>query len=138
MKKLGNWLFLIALVLIVAVVLGWLKCAGGFGLPGGGQGVGTGKGEGKGLVGKGAAGSDGGLPSIAVLEPVLKEARCKLRVDATGLTVEGKPGTPADAVAACQTIGEAEVRVAGDAKFGGFEALKLALEQAKIRVIVID
>jgi hypothetical protein len=105
---------LVLLVLLVAAILAalYLRCGKGFGL---GRGSGT-----------GPAGSTTAPPSDAA------PARCAIRLSATGITVDGKPASRADAIAACATRTAADVLITGDARQGDWDDLRGALETAGI------
>jgi murein DD-endopeptidase MepM/ murein hydrolase activator NlpD len=112
----------------VAVVGGgalflWLLFRGrGWGL--GGSGTGDGGGAG--------AGSSSSLPlPTTTVEP----RRCKVRVASNGITVDGKPTTVAEAVAACKSTQGAEVVVTGGARQSDFEAMQTALQRAGIHTL---
>ena len=100
--------------LVLALVL--VQCGGGFGLGGGG---GSGVGGGRRAIGT----SDGSGAAIP---------RCALRVDATGIALDDRAVSIADAVAACHRAGGAEVLVTGDARQGTWDALRAALDAAAI------
>lgn len=104
------------LVGAIAAAAYFLTCGRGWGV--GGSGTGTGKGAGTGAV---VATVDAGL------------ARCALRLSEAGLTVDGKPATRDEAIAACKaTPGGAEVLVTGDARQGDWDDLEAALEGAGV------
>jgi len=101
---------------IIAAVL-YLTCGKGWGVGGKGKGEGAGSGPGTGAVVAVDAGP----------------TRCALRLAEAGLTVDGKPATRDEAIAACkQTTGGAEVLVTGDARQGDWDDLRAALEAAGI------
>jgi hypothetical protein len=101
--------------LIVAAVL-FFGFGGGFGF-----GKGEGKGEGKG---------SGATTAISDAGP----ARCTVRVTAEGISVDGKLGDQAAAVAACKTAGAADVVVTGDARQGVWDDLRAALDGAGVAI----
>jgi len=109
-------LFAAAVIAVLIIALLAIRCGGGFGL-GGGAGLGG---------GRGGAGTGSGSATTP--------ARCQLRVDATGVTVDGKPATPAAAVAACR--GGADVVVTGDARQGTWDELARALAAAGVATAV--
>ncbi|MBL8623281.1 MAG: hypothetical protein JNK64_18360 [Myxococcales bacterium] len=111
-------LFVAAVIAVLIIALLAIRCGGGFGL-GGGDGLGG---------GRGGAGTGTGSGSASA------PARCQLRVDATGVTVDGKPATPAAAVAACR--GGADVVVTGDARQGTWDELARALAAAGVATAV--
>ncbi|MBK7073059.1 MAG: hypothetical protein IPH44_12225 [Myxococcales bacterium] len=109
-------LFAAAVIAALVIALLAIRCGGGFGL-GGGDGLGG---------GRGGAGTGSGSARAP--------ARCQIRVDATGVTVDGKPATPAAAVAACR--GGADVVVTGDARQGTWDELARALAAAGVATAV--
>jgi hypothetical protein len=100
---------LAAIVAAVIAAILYLRCSKGWG---------TGKGQGAG------PGSVAIAPDAAI--------RCAIRVAATGITVNGKPATRAEAVAACKPLGTADVVVTGDARAGDWDELRAALDAAGI------
>ena len=94
------------LVLVVLAAL-YLRCGRGWGTGGSGPGKGAG------------TGSAPPAPH-----------RCQVRVTAQGMTLEGKPSTQGAIVASCAQGVEAVVT--GDARQGDWDALKAALDAAKI------
>ncbi len=104
------WIALIALALV------YVRCGGSWGLGGRGSGAGSGSGAG--------TASDGG------------PHRCALRIAASGVTVDGRAVTREAAVAICRSAGGADVVVTGDAREGDWEAVRAALEAAKVPVFV--
>jgi hypothetical protein len=56
----------------------------------------------------------------------------KVRLSATGLTVDGVPASVGEAVVACQRAGRCEVVVTGDARQGDWEVLLNALVVARV------
>jgi len=96
---------------IVLAVL-YLRCGHGWGL--GGDGAGSGAGSGSAVAAK----------------------RCELRVAKAGITLAGHAATRAEAVAACRALGAADVVVTGDAREGDWEALREALELAKVEIVL--
>ncbi len=111
----------IAIGAIVAAVL-LIRCGGGFGF-GKGKGLGTGSSLRSGS-GTGTGASTGSGASTPV--------RCAVRVDAIGITVDGKPADIAGAVESCRVAGGADVTVVGDARQGTWEALQAALDAAGV------
>jgi hypothetical protein len=108
-------LLVAALAALVVLALMYLHFGAGWGL-GGGSGAASGGGSGSG--------------SAAV------PARCAIRVTATGITVDGKPATRAEAVAACRDRVGADVVVTGDARQGDWDDLHAALDAAHVPVSV--
>lgn len=120
------WMFAIAAIVAVFLIA---KCGGGFGFGKGGMGLGKGRSLSSGS-GPGA-GTGAGTGSAAA------PARCMVRVDGTGITVEGKPASVAEVVTACKaaTAG-ADVIVAGDARQATWEELRAALDAAGIASLI--
>lgn len=118
-RRLMLWtLFLGAL----AAAILYMRCGGGWGLGGAGKG----------------AGSGGG--SVApLLTPVdAGPRRCEVRIAASGISVDGKPASVQDAVAACKPTMGAAVLVTGGAKQGDWEDLKAAFDVAGIEVARVE
>ncbi|HEU4733414.1 MAG TPA: hypothetical protein VFT22_36225 [Kofleriaceae bacterium] len=113
-RRLTLWTLLLVLV---AAAAAYLRCGQGLGLGG------LGKGDGE-------AGGPGGPRPLAQL-------RCAVRVTSSGITVDGKPRTRDEAVAACKDAGKAEVVVTGDAPHREGPALIEALKAAGITDIVV-
>jgi hypothetical protein len=115
-RRMLLWLLLLAAVAAAAM---YLRCGTGWGI--GGWGFGNGDGEGQ------------GTKQIIDTEP----KTCGIRISKDGITVDGKPMTRDEAVAACKKTAGAHVKVIGDTLQGDWEALKLALQQggATIRSI---
>ncbi len=123
--RLVIWAFVLAL--LVAALM-YLRCGEGLGFgPGGGD---DGDDESK----KGEATKDEVRPAVGG-EPA---RRCQLRVDADGVTIDGKKAEVAAAVASCKTAGGAELTATGDAQYGTVEELKAALERDGVPVLVRD
>ncbi len=114
------WAFVLGL--LVAGLM-YLRCGEGLGFgPGGGDEGDHGRSDQKEEV------------RPAVGEPV---SRCQLRVDAKGLTLDGKPSDIDPAVEACKKAGGgAELTATGAAKYGTVEDLKAALDEAGVPVLV--
>ena len=62
--------------------------------------------------------------------------RCMLRLDAGGLTLDGRPSTVDKAVTECKQAGGAELTVTGDAVFGDRKRIRQALERARVELFV--
>jgi hypothetical protein len=107
-RRMTIWGALLALIVAAA---GYLRCGSGFGL---GTGTGTGK------------------ESGSARARVTAARRCALRVAPAGITVDGKPMSRDDAVAACKATAGADVVVTGDAREGDWQALRAALVAAGI------
>ena len=108
--------FLAAGAALVVLAIMFLRCGSGWGLGGKGSGGGGGS--------AGEPAHDAG------------PKRCAIRVDAKGISVDGKPETRAEAVSACAKTTGADVVVTGDARQGTWDELRAALEAAKIPVFV--
>lgn len=102
-----------SLLLLVALGAMYLRCGPGFGLGGWGPG-----GEGS-----------------ATVKTETAPRRCQLRLAATGLTIDGKPGTRDEAVAACKAVG-ADLVITGDAREGDVHDLRDALDAVHVPVYV--
>lgn len=121
--RLVIWAFVLGL--LVAALM-YLRCGEGFGFgPGGGEDGDDEKGEAKQDEMTRAVGG----------EPA---RRCQLRLDAKGVTLDGKSVEIDAAVAACKKAGGAELTTTGDAVFGTQEELKAALDRAGVPVLVRD
>lgn len=120
--RLVIWAFVLGL--LVAALM-YLRCGEGLGFgPGGGDEDDHGRADEKQEV------------RPAVSEPV---RRCQLRVDAKGVTLDGKPSEVDAAVEVCkQAGGGAELVITGDAVYGIQEELKSALDKAGVPVLVRD
>lgn len=123
--RLVIWAFVLGL--LVAGLM-YLRCGEGFGFgPGGGAGDDDESEEGE-------TARDQVRPAVGG-EPA---RRCILRIDAAGITVDGKPAKIPAAVAACKKAGGAELTATGDAKYGTVEELKAALDRDEVPVLVRD
>lgn len=117
----SRWALRGALAGLVAAAIAVLRCAPGIGLGGGGE---------------------GSEEQVAkeTPEPAPAALRCQLRLDAAGLWLLAATGqtqvSQEQAVSACRTSGGADVVVTGDAKQGSWEALRSALEAAKVPAFV--
>jgi hypothetical protein len=123
-RKLFLWALLIGAITLAAF---YLTCGQGFGLGGKGKGTGAGSGAGPGSV-----------------QPLLSPApdaglsRCEIRIAASGITIDGKPVTVDEAVAACKRATEAKVLVTGGARVGDWEDLKAAFDRAEIQILRVE
>ena len=108
-RRMTIWSALLALVVAAAT---YLRCGSGFG-------VGTGTGH------------DG----TGTVRPVAGPRRCAVRVAPGGTTVDGKPMSRDEAVAACKAATGADVVVTGDAREGDWQELRAALEAAGVKDI---
>jgi hypothetical protein len=111
-RRMTIWSALVALVVAAA---GYLRCGSGFG-------VGTGTGTGK------EAGTE-------PVRPVAGPRRCALRVALAGITVDGKPMSRDEAVAACKKTTGVDAVVTGDAREGDWGELRAALVAAGVQDI---
>jgi hypothetical protein len=107
-------LFLALLVALIVLAVMYIRFGGGLGFGGDGKGDGEGSGT---------------APTVDA-----GPARCAIRVTAAGVAVDGKPATQAEAVERCRTTTGADVIVTGDARHGDWDALRAALEEAKIPI----
>lgn len=110
-RRLVLWAALIGLIVLAIM---FIRFGGGLGIGG------DGKGDGKG---------DGSAPPVDA-----GPSRCAIRVAAAGITVDGAPATQAEAVERCKKTTGADVVVTGDARQGDWDALRAALEAAKIQI----
>jgi hypothetical protein len=60
--------------------------------------------------------------------------RCDVRVAAAGISVDGKPATQVEAVAACKGRPGADVVVTGDARQGDWDDLRAAFDASGIAI----
>src|SRR5688500_15372253 len=112
-RRFFNWIIILAAAALIAgIILGWRYCGRG----GKGAGVGGGSGAGTGAT----------------------PAACQLRLDQSGLTLDGKPTTTEKAVEACAKIGEADIHVAGSMPYGAVEDLEKALRARGVKVDLAD
>jgi hypothetical protein len=119
-------LFWAAAIAAIVLAILFVRCGGGWGLGlggGKGRGVATGKGDGEG-TGKARPAAD------------RAPLRCQVRVDGTGLSLDGKPSSIPAAVTACKATAGADVLVAGDARQGTWDELRAALDAAGIPSLV--
>jgi hypothetical protein len=125
-------MMLFLLALIGAAVL-YFRCGDGLGFGPGGGGLG----DGKESADEPRAGDDKEAPDV---RPAVGEAgepvprRCRLRLDAQGLTLDDRPTTLEKAVEACKRSGSAELTTTGDATFGEHERVQKALDRAGVEV----
>jgi hypothetical protein len=109
-RRMTVWSALLALVVAAAT---YLRCGSGFG------------------VGTGTGGNDDSSP----VRPVAGPKRCAVRVAPAGITVDGKPMSRDEAVAACKAATGADVVVTGDAREGDWQELRAALDAAGVKDI---
>lgn len=121
-RRIGKLLFWLLAIAAIVLAIMLVRCGGGFGF-----------GDGKDLSGgKGKGPSDGsGGKASGVMAP----ARCQLRVDAAGVSLDGKLTTVAAAVAACKATTGADVLVT-DALQGTWDELRAALDAAGVPSLV--
>ncbi|HTM22326.1 MAG TPA: hypothetical protein VL172_17520 [Kofleriaceae bacterium] len=118
-------ILLSALAGAIVLAILYLRCGpGGFGI-GGGKGNSVGKGD----------DSKKGLSASAADAGVAARPACKVRLDATGITLAGKATTLADAVQSCKQAGSADLTVTGDAAFGKRKELRDGLHEVGIPVL---
>jgi len=104
--------FLTIVLALVAAAASYLRCGNGWGI--GGWSL-------------GAQGPERHISSVA-------KPRCMIRVSARGITVDDKPKTRDEAVAACKETDGAIVTITGDARQGTWDELKAALDAANIKI----
>jgi hypothetical protein len=114
--------FLLLVLALVALAYTYMRCGSGFGF--GGEGAGSG--------GGGGGGSSGGAQPVA--DP---PKTCRLRIAASGITVDGVAKTRDEAIAACQATTGAEVTVIGDTRQGDWDDLRKALEIARVPILSV-
>ena len=123
--RLVIWVFVLGL--LVAALM-YFRCGEGFGFgPGGGE-------DGDDESEKGDKKQDELSPAVGGEAA----SRCQLRLDAKGVTLDGKSVEVDAAVAACKKAGGAELVTTGDAVYGTQEELKAALDRAGVPVLVRD
>jgi hypothetical protein len=124
-KKGGRKRLLVLAGLVAAAVAALLyaRCAGGLGF-----GRGDGEADKRPAV-QPVAETRPGVPAETVRPP------CELRLDATGLTVDGTLMEIDGAIEACKPAGKAKMTVVGDAKYGAMVSIREALEGAGITVL---
>jgi hypothetical protein len=109
-----------ALVAVIGLILGWWRCGWG---RGGGEGTGNPESPAPDATSATAEATASDVPAVP----------CVLRLDSSGLTVDGKSTDVAGAVAACRGR-DAQIHVVGDVPFGRFDEVKRAFEAAKIHL----
>jgi len=120
-----RFLFLLALAAAIVLAILYARCGlGGLGL---GGGKGDSKGDDRSQTQKLAGGDAGAGPAA--------KPPCKLRLDGTGVLVDGKVTTVAGAVDSCKKAGGAEMTVTGDASFGIRQELRDELRAADVPVL---
>ncbi len=123
-----RFLFLLALAAAIVLAILYARCGlGGLGL-GGGEGDDKGDGKPDSKSTQQLVGGDAGAGKAAT-------PPCKLRLDGTGISVDGKTSTVAGAVDACKKAGSAEMTVVGDAAFGIRQELRDGLRAADVPVL---
>lgn len=136
--------FTLVLLGMVAAAVMYLRCGDEFGLDGGSGGAGDGDGKG-GDVADREADRDGDRSDEpgeksdvrpAVGSAAAKRRRCELRLDASGLSLDGSPSPVEKAVTECKEAGGAELTVTGDALFGESQKVRKALDEAGVEVFV--
>jgi hypothetical protein len=127
---------MLVLLGLVGVLMYYMRCGEGFGIaPGGGDGTGS-RSEAE-RVDRGTDESPADVRP-AVGESARPPRRCRLRLDASGLTLEGRPSTIDEAVDACKRSGGAELTPTGDAVYGELQKVRQALDRAGVEVFVRD
>ncbi len=122
-RKGGRFVALLA-ILVAAVVALYARCGEFFGFD----------------VGDGSdttmpPGEPAELPEASDAAVVAEELPpCELRIDATGLMMEGEAITDEAALEACKPSGRAILRVTGDTRYGELERVRAFLEAAAIEV----
>jgi hypothetical protein len=115
---------------LIAAALFYLRC---------GDGLGFGRGDGTGTGARKDESSRTDRPATATGAVAAGAAgRCQLRLDATGLHLDGATATTEKAVRACKAAGGAELVATGDAVFGELERVRAALDAAGVSVFVRD
>jgi len=131
-KRRFRKLFVLAVIAgLIALAILYGVCGGGFGFGGGGS---TGLGKGTGTASGTAPVSDAAPSPAPTSDATI--ARCDLRVDTSGIHVDGKAVDEAGAVAACKVAGAADVLVTGDAVQGTWDHLRAALDAAGVATYV--
>ncbi|MBK7536690.1 MAG: hypothetical protein IPI49_15250 [Myxococcales bacterium] len=115
-----KWAVRGALASLVALALAYLRCGSGLGLGGGG-----------------GQQDQGQEPApVAAPPPEAAALRCQLRLDSGGLWMLSTTGqeqlTVGAAVTACKATGGADVVITGDARQGGWDELRAALQAAGV------
>jgi hypothetical protein len=123
-KKLRNMVLALGAAIAAAFIF-LFQCDGGLGVVGDGAEWAR---EKAGIARPDAAPAAGDAAAAA--------ARCQLRLDPSGLSIDGEPAEIEDAVDACAASGAADLVVTGDARYGEFEALSEALDAAGVDVYV--
>lgn len=108
-------MLLVIAVIAVAAWLIWKRCSGGFGAQGGRSQPGE---------------SMAAEPRTPGSTSGRGEDRCQLRVDAKGISHEGKPIDHAAALKICAQAKIAQLTITGDARHGTVEDLEAALRAA--------
>jgi hypothetical protein len=115
-------LLILALVaaLIIAAIM-YLQFGKGWGLGGGkGKDKGTGPGSARGIA----------------MMPDAGPARCTVRVNAEGISVDGTKATRDEAVALCKKTEGAMVTLTGDARQGDWDELRAALQAVGVKIYI--
>lgn len=111
------------------IALLFYNCPGGLGL-----GLGSGNAEQSETTSAESADAATDEQAPDAREVIPPAQRCKLRLDKTGITLNGEPTDLDAAVAACQKAGAADLIVTGDANHGFYVATKEALDDAGVEV----
>lgn len=83
-----------------------------------------------GFGGRGAGRDDHAPVPPAPVPP--RPSRCTIRIDSTGIFVDGKAMTPAQVVKACEGVPDVELVVTGGARQGSLDEVEGALRAAGI------
>lgn len=112
----------------------FFQCPGGLGLGGGSSGSGDGSGDTSAETVAATDQSDAATAPADDTQPAMPVRRCQLRLDKTGLSLDGNRTDLDAAVVACQKTGAADLVVTGDASYGYLVAAKKALHDAHVEV----
>ncbi|HWO25872.1 MAG TPA: peptidoglycan DD-metalloendopeptidase family protein [Kofleriaceae bacterium] len=101
------------------------------------------RGKGWGLGGKGDGDGDGpgsgsGSSSPQISTSDVDPRHCKVRIAANGISVDGKPTTVEEAIAACRSTEGAEVLVTGGGRVSDREDLEAAFRRAGIQILWVE
>jgi hypothetical protein len=123
-RKVLGWMIVVGAAVLAAF---YLTCGRGWGL---GKGAGQGPGSGP--------GSGPGAPNALLAPYDAGPSRCQVRIAAAGITVDDKPTTVEEAVAACKGAGASEILVTTGARAGDWEDIKAAFDRAGIQILRIE
>jgi hypothetical protein len=133
-KRRFRTFFMVLLLGVVGFIMYAIQCGDGLGFgPGSGTGTGTGDDD-RDRVDRGEKPE----PEASDVRPAVGDSsgprRCRLRLDASGLTLDGRTSTVEDAVSACKKAGGAELTPTGDAVYGQLQKVREALDRAGVEV----